>query len=214
MKERINNKYKDIEKIFEEIKANLSIEETVILKIEKTVGNGDAKKSRQNFILTIDKSIVNDYENEDNKERKELLTNVIKFLIGHELAHIKYKDPSLLENLRAIFSKKLQAISIIKELRADIEGSSAAGLSKSECKEVHDYLEKLDDKYSKRKTYALGYPMRTQRADITSKYNVFNKDSFGYIIEHVIKDFCKTMKINNQEKFIENLREEFFKELA
>ncbi len=64
------------------------------------------------------------------------IVNVLKFMVGHELAHLKFKDQKVIKR-----SNSDKAINIIKELRADIVGHNFAKLTKVQMIQIHDDIE-------------------------------------------------------------------------
>ncbi|MEX3625013.1 M48 family metalloprotease [Viridibacillus arvi] len=134
--------------------------------------------------------------------------DVVRTVLAHELVHIKYKDPSfrngIVTRLKTLFSKKAQALVLLMEMRADVEGIATLKLSSTEIERIQMILREFNYSPSKKDSYKLGYPDRYQITEFASKYKVFD----DVAKEELLTDFCKVRNINNS-RFIEQVIKEF-----
>lgn len=138
-------------------------------------------------------------------------------IVGHELAHLQFRDSEKLKLgvvlLSALFPmlppcKKFNALSMLCETRADIEGGRIAKLTPIQCAEAHDILTKRFKDYKKRQSYNYGYLTRPQRSDFCKRFPSF-EDARDALIKEVLYEFCEMGKIKDRDAFIADVVKAF-----
>jgi hypothetical protein len=127
---------------------------------------------------------------------------VLYGVLGHELIHIKYQDSGLRRLIWNIFgtfgSKKANALILLMEIRADIEGIAVAGLSDEEISLSQRILKSANNGGDKKDTYKYGYPTREQIIYFANKYKLFDDK----VAIEILNDFCDFYHIEKQDDFI------------
>lgn len=130
---------------------------------------------------------------------------VVKAVLAHEFIHLKYSDPKAnlkrLFTLRGLllFSKESMGISLIHEIRANIEGYALASLSGEIIEDIEMYLKAINQNKDNESQYKLGYPSREQAAQYAQNYKIMTRQ----IAEEILDDYCEVRKIPNKSLFID-----------
>lgn len=130
---------------------------------------------------------------------------VVRAVLAHEFIHLKYMDPRT--NLNRlftprgwlIFSKESMGISLLHEIRANIEGYALTGYSGKLIEDIEMYLKDINRNKDKEFQYKLGYPSREQAAQYAKNYRVMNRQ----IATEILNDYCEIRNIPNKALFIE-----------
>lgn len=130
---------------------------------------------------------------------------VVRAVLAHEFIHLKYKDPS--KNLKRFFtstgwlvlSKESMGISLLHEIRANIEGYALTGFSGDIIEDIEMHLKAINRNKDKESQYKVGYPSREQAAQYAQNYKIMNRQ----IATEILNDYCELRKIPNKSLFID-----------
>jgi len=130
---------------------------------------------------------------------------VVRAVLAHEFIHLKYMDPRA--NLNRlftprgwlIFSKEAMGISLLHEIRANIEGYALTGYSGELIEDIEMYLKDINKNKDKESHYKLGYPSREQAAQYAKNYSIMTRQ----IAVEILNDYCEIRNIPKKSLFIE-----------
>jgi len=182
---------KEVRKLYKMIAQQMGVKAPplIIIGNSKTINATD-----YNVIITMNKSLANLVYKEND---------LVKCIIAHELTHYKNGDTKTRYlNLYRIFSKRVQAYSLVCEMRASIAGYTyidmKSELSIMETEKKFKIPKLLVDKEA---AYRVGYPTSEQIAYFASRFDKINVE----IAKELLEDFCRVFNIKDKKMFIEHV---------
>ena len=194
--------------------------------IHKVIVNISGKAGLRNLNVYIYPSDL--YTGEAKKDGVYLTTalvkdfylhpHLLKFFFSHELIHFKNKEFLNLKKafsviIKLITSKiipkpylKLNALRLLREMRANIEGAALAGLNNNEILSAQELAQKKNNSSIRPKSYEVGYPDREMIKDFCIRYKKLDES----VAEEVLQDYCEKLNISNEKDFIDKAIIAFF----
>ncbi|GGA05217.1 hypothetical protein GCM10008018_59120 [Paenibacillus marchantiophytorum] len=176
----------------------MSLDEKIELKIYfDRVYNGVAGNKKY---IIISNSLLKLYESNPQ---------AVRCMIVHELTHIKYRDFALSKMINtfgiAFSSNYSRAISLLMEIRAEVESFRINEFTEEEFTNIHTLFNKQNKNPSKLNSYKVGYPSRDLTIAMCIKHKAFTTE----LINDILNDFCDVMKIKKKRKLVERVKSKF-----
>lgn len=137
---------------------------------------------------------------------------LLRYILGHEVAHLMYGDEGNkardINNGIEGGNNFARAISLLREVRANMAASNIANLNFHEQKAAISMLiNQFPERQNKFDSYKHGYPTWEQMQNLMREYSSFSES----VIFMLLQDFCSELRLNNQDAFIKRV-ETIFKQ--
>lgn len=182
---------KEVRKLYKEIAQQMEVKPPPLIISGKSK-ELNARDLR--LFITMNKSLASLVFKEND---------LVKCIIAHELTHYKNGDTKTrYKNCYRIYSKTVQAYSLVCEMRASIGGYTYIGMkSESEIMETEKKFKIPEFFVDKEAAYRVGYPTSEQIAFFASRFDKLTVE----IAKELLEDYCIVLNIKNKEKFIKHV---------